>query len=184
MCFSQKWQAFPVQSSKHSSLVRKSVNCGRKKFYNIGNTLSNVHQFSLYHKFEFLLSLLVSLSFHPLDIMSSDHFVELVILSSVIYQLIILSTSHFVNQSFCQPVILSTSHFVNQSFCQVIIMSTFYFIIHSFCELVIFLTVHFVVIFPIGHFVNQPFYQQTYSELSFGIGSFCEQENMNSFRFR
>ncbi len=29
-------QAFPAWSNKHSSLVRKSVNHGQKKFYNIG----------------------------------------------------------------------------------------------------------------------------------------------------
>ncbi len=32
---------FPVQSNKHSSLVRKSVNHGQKKFYNIGPSWRN-----------------------------------------------------------------------------------------------------------------------------------------------
>ncbi len=30
------WWAFPVHTNKHSSLVRKSVNHGQKRFYNIG----------------------------------------------------------------------------------------------------------------------------------------------------
>ncbi len=38
------WQAFPIWSSKHSSLVRKSVNLAKKKFYNIGTWMSSHHQ--------------------------------------------------------------------------------------------------------------------------------------------
>ncbi len=32
------WQAFPVQSNKHSSLLQEFINQGCKKFYNIGPT--------------------------------------------------------------------------------------------------------------------------------------------------
>ncbi len=189
-----------VQFNKHSSLVRKSVNYGRKKFYNIGHR-SNVHQFSLYHQFEFLISLLVSLSFHQLHILSSDHFVELGILSSIICQPVILSkvimsTVYIINHSFCELVILLTDHFVNLSFHKPGILTSGHFVKLSFVKLSFYQLInlsagHFInqsfgqlVILPTGHFISEAFSQMVIlSTGHFVKWSFCQLVILSTSHF-
>ncbi len=81
---------------------------------------------------------LVNLSFYQLVILSTCHFVKL-----PFYQLAILSTCHFINLAFCQLGILSTWHFMNMTFYQLGILSTWHFINLTFYQLGILLTWQF-----------------------------------------